>query len=163
MGSNLDRIRGLKKQKEILENVQANTLQQDFPPIGQTMVTVPVKESTGVVINSVHTSGTTKPKKKKDKTKTLSPVVQQQPKQPKKQKPFIKSRLPDGALFTVKYSAETETWKGELTIPNCPTFGAIKSGVFTLLTTLDKYFRDWDRKEQQRKSVDIEPKKGECL
>jgi len=49
-------------------------------------------------------------------------------------------RLPDGAVFTVAYDAASETWKGSLVVEG-QTLTASASGVFRLLTQLDRQYR----------------------
>ena len=54
-------------------------------------------------------------------------------------------RLPDGSQFEVRYDAAKEQWSGSLTVPNpegaLATFTASGSGLFPLLTSLDKQYR----------------------
>ena len=53
-------------------------------------------------------------------------------------------RLPDQSGFEVRYDAATEMWSGTLTVPGDPmprTFTASASGVFKLLSSLDKLYR----------------------
>ncbi len=50
-------------------------------------------------------------------------------------------RLPDAAVFTCVYSASTETWAGTLSFDGL-IFRAKASGVFRVLATLDKMYRD---------------------
>jgi hypothetical protein len=54
-------------------------------------------------------------------------------------------RLPNGAHFTVIYSAKDVKWTGMLAIPDVRTFTAEASGVFKLLAKLDSLWRDWMR------------------
>ena len=54
-------------------------------------------------------------------------------------------RLPDGSRFEVSYDAAKEQWSGTLTVPTpsgAPaTFSGSGSGLFPLLTSLDKQYR----------------------
>jgi hypothetical protein len=56
-----------------------------------------------------------------------------------------KRKLPDGSRFEVRYDAEKEQWSGSLTVPSpegAPaTFTGLGSGLFPLLTSLDKQYR----------------------
>jgi hypothetical protein len=51
------------------------------------------------------------------------------------------SRLPDNSAFAVIYDAANTTWHGSLTV-NGVTFEGECSGVFRLLSALDKMYRD---------------------
>ena len=88
----------------------------------------------------------TKPKKKpKRKPHPSSPAT----------KDAKAGRLPDGAKFTVVYSAEAQRWSGTLEIPHARLLGELAvsgevasavfrgsaSGVFRLLTKLDAEYR----------------------
>lgn len=50
-------------------------------------------------------------------------------------------RLPDGSTFEAKYNAETQTWRGTLTVPGALPFTQTCKGVFGLLTKLDQCYR----------------------
>jgi hypothetical protein len=54
-------------------------------------------------------------------------------------------RLPDGSRFEVRYDAAKEQWSGSLTVPATggepATFTGSGSGLFPLLTELDKQYR----------------------
>jgi hypothetical protein len=54
----------------------------------------------------------------------------------------VEERLPDNAVFTVRYEAATRTWAGTLTIPGCPIFDGAATGVFKLLILLDRQYRE---------------------
>lgn len=78
--------------------------------------------------------------------------TQQQPKK-KKKKPKESSldrrermaarygRLPDASMFVAAYEAATQTWTGSLSIPGLQPFQGAASGVFWLMTSLDKMYR----------------------
>jgi hypothetical protein len=55
-----------------------------------------------------------------------------------------KSRLPDGACYTVTYDAASQTWSGTLTIPlpSARQFQGTARAVFHLLALLDGMYRD---------------------
>lgn len=46
-------------------------------------------------------------------------------------------RLPDGSTFEAKYNAETQTWRGTLTVPGALPFMQNCKGVFGLMTKLN--------------------------
>ena len=54
-------------------------------------------------------------------------------------------RLPDGSRFEVSYDAAKEQWSGILTVPTpggaSATFRGSGSGLFPLLTSLDRQYR----------------------
>jgi hypothetical protein len=52
----------------------------------------------------------------------------------------LKGRLPDGAVFHVRYAAATETWSGTLTVGEQVLTGTA-SGVMRLLSQLDDVWR----------------------
>jgi len=69
---------------------------------------------------------------------------EQTPRQGKAPRPQP-GRLPDGSRFEVSYDAAKERWSGMLTVPTpggAPaTFSGSGSGLFPLLTSLDKQYR----------------------
>jgi hypothetical protein len=69
----------------------------------------------------------------------------EQPPRPDKDRRPQPGRLPDGSRFEVRYDAEKEQWSGTLTVPSpegAPaTFTGSGSGLFPLLTSLDRQYR----------------------
>ena len=67
------------------------------------------------------------------------------PRREKAARPVVE-RLPDGSEFHVTYDATAERWSGALTVTT-PEGGKVfegeAGGVFTLLTALDRQYRDW--------------------
>lgn len=53
----------------------------------------------------------------------------------------VPPRLPDGAVFTVRYCASRTEWVGQLRIPDMGTLFSVAPSVFGLLTKLDGMYR----------------------
>jgi hypothetical protein len=70
--------------------------------------------------------------------------AEQQPRQGKARGPQT-GRLPDGSRFEVSYDATKELWSGSLSVPtpggSPDTFSGSGSGLFRLLSSLDKQYR----------------------
>lgn len=52
-----------------------------------------------------------------------------------------RGRLPDGAVFNVRYDAKAKEWSGILSVPGTRAVSGKHSGVFRLLETLDGLYR----------------------
>jgi hypothetical protein len=61
---------------------------------------------------------------------------------PKHERASPDKRLPDGSTFEVRFDATKVEWAGTLTVPGAGTFTASARAVFTVLTRLDRRYRD---------------------
>ncbi len=66
--------------------------------------------------------------------------AQEQPESTPRKPKQAQDRLPDGARFNVVYAAGKQEWSGSLTVGS-DTFTDSASGVFKLLTKLDRLYR----------------------
>jgi hypothetical protein len=59
-----------------------------------------------------------------------------------------KGRLPDGAVFNLRYDGEAQAWSGALCVPGAPDFAARESGVVKALFALDGLYREWVKAQE---------------
>src|SRR5205823_1696345 len=94
--------------------------------------------------------------RRQEKAEAQGQKPQPTPRQPKPPP----QRLPDGARFNVVYDAAKQEWSGTLTI-GADVFTASASGVFKLLTHLDRLYHDQVQPSaQEEPATSVDPEAG---
>jgi hypothetical protein len=94
--------------------------------------------------------------RRQEKAKAKEQQPQPTPRKPKQ----LPQRLPDGARFNVVYDAAKQEWSGTLTIGS-DVFSDSASGVFALLTRLDRLYRNQVQPiAQEESTTSVDPEEG---